>query len=146
MEIKVGIGIDDIYFGMSQKDVVAKLGKPDKINSNLMKNAVTYFYNDKMALFYFDEEDDLKLTSIEVYHPEALMFNQPVINKSKSEIVDWLNTLEYTKLEYEEYDYFDTIFCEDIWAEFEFQFEKVVCVKFGPLFDEDDETIWPLVH
>ena len=45
MEIKIGIGLDNIVFGMSQEDVNSIFGIPDKISETEKINGIVYYYN-----------------------------------------------------------------------------------------------------
>ena len=39
MEIKIGVGLDNIVFGMSQEEVKNLLGLPDKVSNTVCKKA-----------------------------------------------------------------------------------------------------------
>lgn len=143
VEIKIGIGLDDLIFGMSQEEVKNILGKPDKVNDIEKNKGIVYYFYNELIKTKFDEEEDLKLYSIEVHNPNVLMFNQKVINKTKEEIKRLLIDNGYAKLEYEDYETFETIFCEDIWATFEFELNRLRNIEFSPLFKDNENIIWP---
>lgn len=86
MEIKIGVGLDNLIFGMSQDQVKSILGEPNKISNDALDFGIVYFFNKEMILAKFDNEEDLKLYSIEVHNPKVKMFNQRIINKSKKKI------------------------------------------------------------
>lgn len=144
MEIKVGIGLDNIIFGIFQEDVINLLGKPDKILETEKEDGIVYYYNKQMIKTKFDLLENGRLYSFEVYNPRAIMFNQEIINKEKDEILDLLKLNGYCEIEQEDYEFFDTIFCKGIWSTFAFEFDKLVNVEFSPLSDTNDKIIWPM--
>jgi len=141
MEIKIGIGLDNLIFGMSQDEVKSILGVPNKIIDE--DYSIAFYYNDKMIKTRFDKDENLKLYSIEVVNRDARMFSQNLFGKSKEEITVLLKSRGYSKIEYEDYDTFDTLFCEEIWTTFRFEFDRLHDIEFSPLFKNDDEIIWP---
>ena len=141
MEIKIGIGLDDIVFGMSQEEVKTIMGKPDKISE--LDERIVYYFNVPLIKTAFDMTDDYKMYSIEVFNPETILFNKKVINETKSDIFGLLNSNGYYEIEGEEYDTFETLFCKDIWSTFMFEFNRLKSVEFSPLYGDDDKLIWP---
>lgn len=143
MEIIIGRGLGDIVFGMYEDDIVSMLGEADKINYSEKENGVVYYYNDKMIKLKFDKDEDGKLYSIEVFHPDLILFDQKVIDKKKEEIENLLMKNECYNLEFEDYDTFETLFCEKIWSTFMFEFNKLRSIEFSPLFKNENDIIWP---
>ncbi|EHQ88894.1 hypothetical protein [Desulfosporosinus youngiae] len=143
MEIKIGIGLDCLVFGMSQKEVEDILGKPDKTSETEKDKGIVYYFYDKLIKTKFDKEEDLKLYSIEVHNPDVKMFKKKLINKTKGEIESLLLNNGYKKIEYEDYDTFDIIFCEEIWTTFEFELNRLKNIEFSPLFKDSKNIIWP---
>ena len=79
MEIKIGIGLDNLIFGMSQDEVKSILGVPDKINDE--DYAIVFYYNSKMIKVKFDKDEHLKLYSIEVVNQDARIFGKNLFGK-----------------------------------------------------------------
>ncbi|EGW41880.1 hypothetical protein [Desulfosporosinus sp. OT] len=48
MEVTIGIGLDNVVFGMTQDDVKTLLGEPNKITDQELDFAIIYYYNEKM--------------------------------------------------------------------------------------------------
>ena len=142
MEIKIGIGLDEMIFGMKMDDVKNVLGEPDKISDTEKEEGVVFYFNKIMLKIKFDKEYDSKLYSFEIFNPETIMFGQKIINKTKQKMEILLKELRYS-FEYEDYTHFETLFCEEIWSTFMFEFGKLRSIEFSPLFDQNDEIIWP---
>lgn len=96
-----------------------------------------------MIKLKFDKDEDGKLYSIEVFHPDVILFNQKVIDKQKEEIENLLKNNECYNLEFEDYDTFETLFCEKIWSTFMFEFNMLRSIEFSPLFENENDIIWP---
>ncbi|MCK5148085.1 hypothetical protein KAR48_15115 [bacterium] len=145
MQINIGTGLNNINFGIKQEQLIALLGEPDKINplDQEQEGKVIVYYNDLRAKFKFDKDEEMKLYAIEVFHPEALLFGEKLIDKSSMEIIEALKAKGYEKLAYENYKTFNTIFCETIWMTFQFEFDLLTGIEFSPLFDENEQIVWP---
>ena len=143
MEIKVGIGLDNIVFGMLQDEVIGILGEPDKISETENSYGIIYYFNNLLTKVGFDIEKDNKLYSIEVHHPEVVLFNTKVIGMKKSEVLNLLKAYGYSDVMHEDYETFETIFCEEIWSTFSFEFDRLTNIEFSPLYKNKDDIIWP---
>ena len=143
MEIIIGIGLDNIIFGMSQEEIKSILGEPDKINSEEIDYGIVYYFNKEMLVVKFDKDENFKLYSIESFNPEIKMFNKRIMKKSKDSIKTLLRKKGYTKVGYQEYDSFDTLYFEEIRTTLMFEFDRLRSIEFSPLLKNDDEIIWP---
>jgi hypothetical protein len=143
MKIKIGVGIDNIIFGMSQEEVKNLVGSPDKVSNTEWTYGVVLTFNSIMTKFKFDQKEDLRLVSIETFYPDTTMFNQRIIGKEKQEIEALLHSLGYCNIEYEEFDFFETIHCDEVAMTFEFEFNRLRGIEFSPLFDSNEEIVWP---
>lgn len=143
MEIKIGIGLDNLVFGMSQDDVKSILGEPNKIDNDKYVSGSRYYYNSKMITIRFDGDEDFKLFSIEVFNDEVIFFGQKVIGNFKKDIEKLLRDNGYSDFEYEDYVSFDTLFCDEIYSTFNFEFDRLRSIEFSPLFIDDNVIAWP---
>ena len=44
---------------------------------------------------------------------------------------------------YDDYKIFDSIFCEEIWSVFGFQYDKLTDIEFSVFTDEYNNCVWP---
>jgi len=142
MNAKIGIGLGKIVFGMSQEDVKKILGNPNKISEEEKDDGIVYQYFDMLIKLKFDKKEHLKLYSIEVHNPKVTMFNQKILNKTKKEILKMLDDRGYKDIEHEDYDLFETLFCEEIWTTFSLELDRLIYFEFSPLF-KANEIVWP---
>lgn len=146
MNICIGVGFDDIILGMRPDKVISKLGEPDKINETEYEGDTIYYYNDQMIKYSFSKDESNKLMSITCYNNECKLYGNYIIGKKKSDIIELLKNNNISKFEYDYYDTFDIVYCEEINTYFEVIFDKIVNIEIGVLYHKDkDEIIWPLL-
>lgn len=144
MEIKIGIGLDSIRFGLLQPELIKILGQPDKINNEEREDHVVLYFNNIMTKFYFNLDSQGKLCSIATINPEASLFGQSVIGLAKENIISLLQTNGVSSFDCEDYESFDTIFCEEIWSSFTFEFNRLREIEFSVLMDDSGNfEKWP---
>ena len=153
MEIKPGIGIGQIKFGISEEELVALLGQPYSIkegeyveNSGDLNRELIY---QEGLSFTFDSEDDYRLGCISIRNQGHKLFGRDLIgmpieavrsfmSKQLSEIPkyeEWSSeeSPNHVLLDYDSFDIF-LWFNDDLLDE----------IQFSYLFSEDNNTVkWP---
>ena len=145
--VELGIGLGQVFLGETISDVEKKLGAPDKINGEdeEREGHIVYYYNRLMVKFYFCIDYDNRLLAIETFHPETCLWNRKIIGMEKDELENLLDEQNVKEKCYEDYDSFDVIFCEEIWAIFCFCYDKLQSMEFSVVNDADGQWIWPEV-
>jgi hypothetical protein len=97
-EIDLHKGFGKITFDLKKEDVVILLGKADEENVIDEKGLIyadvwTYFKNDLTLFFEYDPEPHL--ANIEISDPNAILFDNQIIGKSDSEIIDLMSLNNY---------------------------------------------------
>lgn len=142
MYINIGVGADNLVFGMTQKEVVEIIGKPYKVTINETNDGEAAYYKEMFKLKFTHLQHN-KLYSIEDYNTNIIFLGGNVREKSKTEIKGLLLDHGYSDTIYDDYDYFDTLFCEKLWTTFSFRFDKLYCLEFSPLRKNTDKWVWP---
>lgn len=145
MEIKPGIGINEIKFGMTESQILSLIGKPSKIildEEDEDKNRV-YQYNElKLRLTFYNEYNG-KLGYIRVANPKIEINGNPIIG---IRIEDVFKSYELKKESWnkEHYFTFNSYFNECKWTTLNEEYGVVTDIEFGYLFDESGENpVWP---
>ena len=141
-----GIGINDIVFGMTQRQVIEVLGEPDKeINPN-EEGDIVYIYN-SIGDFHFDSDEDFRLSSMEIeVNPELMISGINIFNKNRNEILELFEeeNAEIKELENEEGPFETSIdfpaLCLTVYLD---ENGRTDTISFGVMFNENDEIIWP---
>ncbi len=143
MNIVVGRGVNEILFGISRESLISKIGEPDKVSLSELINYAVFIYNDQMTKYKFNQEENYILTSIESKNPQVRLYNKCIIGYKKDALLEFLKSKGVVSFEYEEYEFFETVYCEEISATFEIEFNKVVGIEFSPLYDDIGDYILP---
>ena len=145
MKLKPKIGIDDLRFGMLQKEVYEILGMPDKklVDEEDPEQVFMEFHDQQIRLTIFREENN-RLGYIQTSNPDLEFNGQKIMNSTigfaKKEIFsgiirDW---------DIEEYDFFSTHSNDEYWLTLNVEYGRVISVEVGVPFTEDEEDYdWP---
>ena len=151
-EIKSGVGLGDIKFGMKRDTVKDLLGKATEIEKFAHPEkgstvAESWHYDKLEISLSFDKEDDWNLVTIAVSGKEFQYEGHSFIGMKKDEVIKVLEKLKVDDLDFEDWASEDTPTQEliasdnlgiNLWLE-----EKTVNeVQWGPLYD-DDGIDWP---
>jgi hypothetical protein len=142
MKINPKTGIDQLIFGMKQKDVKALYGNPDKQYEDEDSNII-YLYNDKKMRLTFYEDEDFRFGYVITSHPDAELFSEKIIGKSWQETEKLLTDKNIKSLEKENFDSVDNYFNESNWMIFQVEYNEVIRFELGAVFNEKaDEFDW----
>lgn len=142
MEVKLKFGIDQLLFGMKQKDVEAIYGKPSSQYVDDEDNIVYVYNEQKMRLTFYDEEA-MRLGYIIAQHPNLILFGEIIIGKTWEEVKTLLATNKITKLETEIVEGTENYFSEENWLFINADYGEVFKIELGAVFKEkDDDFEW----
>ena len=141
MNINPRNGVGDLLFGMKQQHVMAMFGKPDKQFTDEEKNVV-YLYNKyKIRLTFYDDEE-FRLGYIVISDPDSVLFDKKVIGRKPIEIQSELPEKTYKTWEVAEEDGVVSYFNEDNWLMLIAEFDEIIKVEIGAIFNDNDEFDW----
>lgn len=141
MKINPKIGIDQLVFGMKQKDVVAVYGKPDKEYKDEDSNVIFLYNSQKMRLTFYEDED-LRLGYIITSNTELELFSENIIGKPIDTIEQLVTNKGIKALEKENFDSVDNYFNESNWMIFQVEYNEVIRFELGAIFNDKDEFDW----
>lgn len=81
MEIKPGIGVGEVHYGMTEQEVISKLGRPDRVDESEYVEGIgninrELWYSSRNITFTFDEEDDFRLGVITIMGSSYRLFGK----------------------------------------------------------------------
>lgn len=141
MKINLKLGIDQLVFGMKQKDVIAIYGQPDKNYKDEDDNVIFSYNAIKMRLTFYKEEEE-KLGYIVASSNDIELFEKKIIGKKISDVITQLSSTGITKFTKEGFDTFENYFNEDNWIIFQTEFDEVVKFEIGAIINDKDEFEW----
>ena len=141
MKINLKNGIDKLIFGMTQKDVTAVYGTPDRNYKDEDENVIFVYNSHKMRLTFYKDEA-FRMGYIVASRPDLELFGNKVIGKNIKDVKKELASKSITKFTQEEFDTFENYFNEDNWLLFQTEFEEVVKLEVGAIINDKDEFDW----
>lgn len=142
MNVKIGIGLGKILFGMHQEQVLSLLGKPDKIVTP-RDDGIEWLYNTQKLKLFFDYEEQKRLYSIEVFDKNITFLSQHVIGMPLKVFLDFMSKNQFHEYETSDFDYFDTLYFEACNTSFTIEYGDISSFEFSPLFKDENTILWP---
>ena len=141
MNIEIGKGLSNIIFGMSENDIVAILGKPDRIIT-CREDGKEFLYNSLKIKLFFGFEEGNRLYSIEVFRKNVTFLSTEVIGMSFGALLSFMKENGYEKYKINDFEDFNTIFFDQCNTSFTIKFHEVLSFEFSP-FGNSVGIIWP---
>ena len=135
MIVNLKNGIDKLLFGMKQNDVLKLYGQPDKQFSDDDDNLIFIYFDTKLRLTFYQEED-FRLGYIISSNPKLVILNHLVIGKKVDELK---NELPFKSWEIENFDSSENHFNESNWLILQVEFNEVVKIEIGAIINDKDE-------
>ncbi|KAA9340008.1 hypothetical protein [Adhaeribacter soli] len=146
-EIKLGEGIGQIKFGLTMEDVEAALGEPEEIEESDEEDEFehkVWNYWEEGYSFYFDHEDDYRLSCIETADPEVKLFGQKIFGMTQKEIEEMMKSKGIVNPERETLETGETrVSYEKEMIDMYFDKNALVSINFGVFINDDLEVKWP---
>ena len=95
MEIKPGIGISTLLFGMSMAEVEMELGKPEEIvkldDIKEFQSTVWHYWDNGFSLF-FDEQDNKRFCCVEIDNSDTSIWGKNIFTLNENQIIELFKT------------------------------------------------------
>lgn len=140
MNIAPGIGLNNIRFGITEANVIALLGEPNKAQNDPGTERRQLQYNSLRSTFCFD---DTNLHWIHCSHPELKVNGQRLYGIPTENAVPLLEAELGESPKREEYYGFECYSFEANCLTMHVEYGLVNEIQFGYLFDDNDEPILP---
>ncbi len=131
-------GIDQLLFGMKQKDVMALYGNPDKQFEDDDRNII-FLYNQQKWRLTFYEDEDFRLGYIITSNAAVTLLDKKVIGRNVEEVKQ---ELPFKSWEEEEFDSTVNHFNESNWLILQSEFGTVIRVEIGAIINDNDTFDW----
>ena len=131
-------GVDKLLFGMKQKDVVSLYGEPEKQYNDDDANVIYLYYQHKLRLTFYEEED-FRLGYIITSNENTTLLDKKVMGEN---ITQLKADLPFNSWEVEVYDSTENHFNESNWLTLQSEFDTVIRVELGAIIKDMDEFDW----
>ena len=138
MKVNPKNGIDQLLFGMQQKDVIAIYGSPDKEFEDEEQNII-FLYNKLQLRLTFYQDEAMKLGYMITSNPEVTLLDKKVIGLDVETIK---KELPFKSWEEEDFDSTENHFNESNWLVLQSEFGKIIRVEIGAIINANDEFEW----
>lgn len=131
-------GVDKLLFGMKQKDVLALYGEPEKQYNDDDENIIFLYYQYKLRLTFYEEED-FRLGYIITSNENTTLLDKKVMGVN---IAQLKADLPFNSWEVETYDSTENHFNESNWLTLQSEFDSVIRIELGAIIKDMDEFDW----
>lgn len=146
-EIELGTGIGNIRFGYSMNQVQDIMGEPEEIEESEEDDEFehkAWNYWTQGYSFFFDREDDYRLSCIQTENPEVILFGTKIFDLSAQEIKQLLTKNNLTDYETEKLDTGETrLTFEKEMIDLYLEDDQLLAINFGVFINDDLEVQWP---
>ena len=138
MKINPKNGIDQLLFGMKQKDVIALYGNPDREFKD-EDNNIIFLYNLHKLRLTFYEDEDFRLGYIITSNSEAILLDKKIMDYKIEQLK---NELPFKSWELECFDSTENHFNESNWLTLQSEYGNVIRIELGAIINDNDEFDW----
>lgn len=138
MRINLKNGIDQLLFGMKQKDVESLYGMPNKKFRDEDDNQIYLYYDKKLRLTFYADEG-FRLGYIITSNPEITILGKKLIRENVEEVK---NELSFKSWEIEVFDSTENHFNESNWLTLQSEYNEIIRVEIGAIIKDNDEFDW----
>ncbi|MBA3900439.1 MAG: hypothetical protein H0X62_09560 [Bacteroidetes bacterium] len=146
LEIKPMNGLGELSFGMVAEDVIKIAGPAEeieKIDDDQVKTTIWHYWTKGLSLF-FDEENNLKLSSIEVDNTNATIFGKSAFEMNESEITELMKSNGFNEIDAEEQEWGEKrVSFDDAMVDFYFEEDELVSINYSVFLNEFEIAVWP---
>jgi len=148
-EIKPGIGIGELKFGLTRAEVEKILGKPDEVekmsHSSFHDEPTEAWHYDGLNLsLAFDEADDWRLVNISTTSDESEIQGKKLFGLTQLSLIRTLNSLGLDDLDIDSSEPGQQLLSsEELHINFWLEKGELAEIQFGPHLIDDDTVKWP---
>jgi hypothetical protein len=146
-EIALGTGIGNIRFGYSMDQVKDVMGEPEEVEESDDEDEFehkAWNYWQQGYSFFFDHEDDYRLSCIQTENPDVTLFGKRIFDLTGDEVKELLEENGITECETEKLDTGETrLSYEREMIDLYLEDDRLLAINFGVLINDDLEVQWP---
>jgi len=144
MKLKVGKGFDDVLFGLTEEEVIQRLGQPDKRYASEQGDISLQYFSLRSELV-IEADHDHRFGWVRVSNPNAELFGRRLLGQSCSDVLEFVSKHLDGNIDIEDFGSFESHTFDEHWIEFQFEFDVLTGINFGFLFDGNEKPIWPTI-
>ena len=130
MHIEFGRSLDNILFGMTESEIIAALGAPDKTILAESGNRDLFYYSQKLIL-KIEPSNGGRLGWISVRNRQARLADLDPWTMQRSALLEHLAQELAEPYAFEDYGELESVSFERSWVELQYELGELVAVNFG---------------
>ena len=142
MQIHPALGVDRLLFGMTEQELAALLGQPDKVIVTDNGNRDLCYYDLKLVLKIEPSNGD-RLGWISVRNRSARLTGVDPWSMTRKSLLTHLTKQFSEPYEMDDYGEMESYNFREIWVELQFELDELTSINFGVPYDPNDDPIWP---
>lgn len=142
MQIKLNQGVDEILFGMTEDNIIAALGNPDKIVITDYGNR-EIIYNSLKLVLKIEFENEKRLGWIEVRNRQAKWLGVDPWKQKRETLLELLSKNLGDSYELDDYGELESYSFKKNWIELQYELGELTSFNFGVRYDENNKPLWP---
>ena len=144
MNLKPKIGIDNLKFGMSQKEIYEILGMPNRkrIDEDDENQLFLEFNDEKIRLTIYQDENK-RLGYIRTINPNIEYNGHKIINSTLEYAQNQIFGEIIKEWEIDDYEFFTTYGNDEFWLTLNVEYGIIISLEIGVPFKNDEEYDWP---
>lgn len=155
LDIKPGVGIGDLEFGMSRVEVRRVLGEPDEKEKDRFEDdgevveSEDWHYDKYELSLSFDQDEQWLLTTMAISSEESTLGQLPLMGMSEAQLIEVLKQMGIEDLDHEDMSDKENpslvrIASDEYGINFWFEEGQLSEIQWTPLLNEEGEIDWPL--
>lgn len=142
MQINLNRGVDEIVFGMTEGEIIAALGHPDKIVITDYGNR-DIIYNGLKLVLKIELENEKRLGWIEVRNRQAKWVGINPWRQKRETLLGLLSRDLEDSYELDDYGQMESYSFKKNWIELQYELGELTSFNFGVLYDVNNKPLWP---
>lgn len=144
MKIKPKIGVDNLKFGMTRKEVIGILNEPDRTltNEDDENELILEWNSQKLRLTFYKNENE-RFGYLRTINPELKFNGKEIIGTELEFVKNKIFADLISDWEIDNYDFLTTYFNEQNWLTLHVEYGIVTDIEIGVPFENDENYKWP---
>jgi hypothetical protein len=143
MQIVLERGVDDIVFGMTEAELVALLGEPDKVESDSEYGITRLFYYKRKLILNIEDSNDSRLGWLEVHNHQSRWLGLSPWTLAPDILLARLGHYLHDTYAVDDYGGMESYNFDRYWLELQYVLGDLSAFNFGVTYGADDRPLWP---
>ena len=147
IEIKPMEGLGELNFGVTKEEVERMVGAPEDVEEmdteNDIRTLIWHYWSKGFSAF-FDEDNNFKLSSLEVDNQMATLWGQLIFNMKEEELIELFRSKGFKEIDTEEQEWGERrVSIDDAMVDLYFEEGELNSINFGVFINDLEIAVWP---